>query len=329
LRFVAAEIRHHLNQRCWATAGCYRALVSRSSSPAAVLGRAIATAGIVVAALSLGGCQSTANGQAILTDPAEIVMAGARSTAALHTVHVRMDMTFQSAAGQGLGGGLLAGRMSEELDADLDTRSFAGRSVTSIQGMPDMTSDMILIGGQQFSRNAPDTRWTQFMQFGAPMPFPSNDQLVEILSTVIQGGGVDLKLAEQQACGDSTCYHVIANVDPAVEWQLLAPLTGGVGAPPAGLNLPPITLNLLVDQATRNLVGGNTDISFQGVSASVTVTLTNHDAEIVIAAPPPALVDQMGNGFGGGIINDVGGGVAPVPMPAESVPAIEEPMPSG
>jgi hypothetical protein len=221
--------------------------------------------------------------------------------------------------------------MSEELDADLETRSFAGRTVTSIQGMPDMTSDLILIGGQQFTRNAPDTRWTQFMQFGAPMQFPSNDQLVEILSTVIQGGGVDLKLAEQQACGDATCYHVIANVDPAVEWQLLAPVTGGVGAPPAGLNLPPITLHLLVDQATRNLVGGNTDVSMMGVSASVTFTLTNHDAEIVIAAPPPALVDQMGNGFGGGVLNNVGGEITPAPiaMPAESVPAVREPMPSG
>jgi hypothetical protein len=316
------------------TAGCYRALVSRSSSPAAILGRASAAAGIVIAALSLAGCQSTANGQAILTDPAEILMAGARSTAALHTVHARMDMTFQTAPGQGLGGGMqVAGRMSEELDADLDTRSFAGRTVTSVQGMPDMTSDMILVGGQQFSRNAPETRWTLFPQFGAPVALPSNDQLVEALSAVIEGGGVDLQLAEQQACGDVTCYHVIASIDPAVEWQLLAPLVGA-GAPPAGLDLPPITIHLLIDQPTRHLAGGNTQLSFQGISASVTFSLTNPDAEITIAAPPPALVDNMGNGFGGGIITNVGGGVAPVPMPAESippdelVPPVEEPLPS-
>jgi hypothetical protein len=304
--------------------------VSRSSSPATALARAMVAGGaLAIAVLAATGCQPNANGQPLLTDPAEIVMAGARSTAALHTVHLRMDMTFQSAAGQGIGGGVFAGRMSEELDADLETRSFAGRTVTSVQGMPDMTSDIILVGGQQFSRNAPDTRWTLFPQFGAPMPFPSNDQLVEALSSVIQGGGVDLQLAEQQACGEATCYHVIANIEPAVEWQLLAPLTGGGGAAPAGLNLPPITLHLLVDQATRQLAGGSTDVNFQGVSASVTFTLTNHDSDIVIAAPPPALVDNMGNGFGGGILNDVGDGVAPVPMPAESVPAVGEPMPSG
>jgi len=309
--------------------------VSRLSTPAVVT-RAVAIAGVaVLAVLAASGCQPSANGQALLTDPAEIVMAGARSTAALHTVHLRMDMTFQSVAGQGIGGGMqMAGRMSEELDADLETRSFAGRTVISVQGSPDMTSDIILVGGQQFSRNAPDTRWTLFPQFGGQMPFPSNDQLVEALSTVIQGGGVDLQLAEQQPCGDATCYHVIANIDPAVEWQLLAPLTGAGGAPPAGLNLPPVTLHLLVDQATRHLAGGNTDVSFQGVSASVTFSLTNHDGDIVIAPPPPALVDNMGNGFGGGIITNVGGGVAPVPMPAESVPPDElvppdgEPLPS-
>ena len=286
-----------------------------------------------VAALTLLatiGCQPSANGQPLLTDPAEIVMAGARSTAALHTVHLRLDVTFQSAAGQGLGGGMqIAGRASEELDADLETRSFAGRTVTSIQGMPDMTSDMILVGGQQFSRNAPDTRWTMFPQFGAPMAFPSNDQLVEALSTVIDGGGVDLQLAEQQPCGEATCYHVIATIDPAVEWQLLVPLTGGTGAPQGGLNLPPITLHLLVDQATRHLAGGSTDISFQGISASVTLSLTNHDGDIVIAAPPPALVDQMGNGFGDGTIIHVGDGVAPVPMPEESFPADELVPPDG
>jgi hypothetical protein len=289
-----------------------------------------------LAVLAATGCQPTANGQPLLTDPTEIVMAGARSTAALHTVHLRMDMTFRTDPNMGLGGGVqMGGQLSEEIDADLDTRNFAARTVTAVQGMPATTSDMILVGGQQFSRSTPDGRWMQFPQFGAPMAFPTNDQLVEALSSVIQGGGVDLQLAEQQACGEVTCYHVVATVDPAVEWQLLAPLTGGGGAAPAGFNLPPLTLHLLIDQPTRHLAGGNTDFSFMGVSAAVTFTLTNPDAEIVIAAPPPALVDQMGNGFGGGIITNVGGEVGPIALPEESVPADEllppdgEPLPSG
>jgi len=287
---------------------------------------------LALGVLAATGCQPSANGQPLLTDPAEIVMAGARSTAALHTVHLRMDMTFRTDPNAALGGGVpIGGQLSEEIDADLDTRNFAARTVTAMQGFPATTSDVILVGGQQFSRSTPDGRWMQFPQFGAPMAFPTNDQLVEALSSVLEGGGVGLQLADQQACGEVTCYHVVATVDPAVEWQLLAPLTGGGGAAPAGFNLPPLTLHVLIDQPTRHLAGGNTDVSIMGVSASVTFTLTKPDAEIVIAAPPPALVDQMGNGFGGGILNNVGGEVtpAPIPMPAESVPAVGEPMPSG
>lgn len=280
--------------------------------------------------LGLIGCQPASNGgQPLLTDPAEVVMAAVRSTAMLHTVHARMEMSIQGPAGQAFGGPAMNGRMAFDVDFDLDTRSFAGRSVVSMAGIPAMTSDMILVGGQQFTRTAPATRWTQMPQFGAQVPFPSNDQLVEGISTVIQGAGVDLQLADPEPCGEATCYHVIANMDPATEWQLLAPLTGGVGAAPAGGGLPPLTLHLLVDQATRALVSATTSITFQGMSTAMTITLTSPDAEIQIAPPPRALVDQMNNGFGGGTITNVGSGVIPVPeeslMPLESLPPLETP----
>lgn len=289
--------------------------MGRPPSASPIRGRVLAAVGLaVVTTFALIGCQPASNGsQPLLADPGEVVMAGVHSTAELHTVHARMEMTFQGPAGQGLGGQAMSGRMVFDVDADLDTRSFAGRTVASIQGMPAMTSDMILVGGQEFSRNAPDTRWMQMPQFGAQMPFPTNDQLVEAISTVVQGTGVDLQLAEPEPCGEATCYHVIANLDPATEWQLLAPLSGGVGAAPAGVNLPPLTLHLLVDQATRALVSASTAITFQGMTTAMTVTLTNPDAEIHIAPPPRALVNQVNNGFGGGIITTVGGNVMPVP----------------
>jgi hypothetical protein len=289
----------------------------------------------VLTVLLLIGCQPASNGgQPLLTDPSEVVMAAVRSTAGLHSVHARMEMTIRGGAGQGIGGPAMNGRMAFDVDVDLDTRSFAGRTVVSMAGMPDMTSDMILVGGQQFTRTAPATRWTQMPQFGPPVQFPANEQLVEGISTVIQGAGVDLQLTEPEPCGEATCYHVIASVDPATEWQLLASLSGGVGgapagavgagAAPAGLNLPPLTLHLLVDQATRALVGANTSITFQGIATAMTITLTNPDAEIHIAAPPRALIDQMNNGFfGGGVITTVGGEVAPVPV--ESLPPVGSP----
>jgi hypothetical protein len=312
-------------------AGCYRAPMSRrglfSAVPALV--RPIGTVGIaMLGVLAAVGCQPASNGgQPLLTDPAEVVMAGVRSTAALHAVHARFDISAQMAGGQQLGGPQqqFSSRAAIDLDIDLDTRSLAGRSVTAGMGGPDQTSDVILVGGQQFSRNAPDTRWTQFPQFGPAMPFPTNDQLVESISAVIENGGAQLSLTEPEACGEATCYHAVADLDPTATWQLMAPVfMGGLGSgqPPAGANIPPVTLHLLIDQSTRALIAVKTAVSMQGNVTTLAVTLSDHDVPIQIAAPPPALVDQTKNGFGGG--GNVGGAV-PVPTPAPVPAAVESP----
>ena len=301
------------------------------SSLVPALAKPIGTVGLVLLTLLAAvGCQSASNGgQPLLTDPAEVVMAGVRSTAALHAVHARFDISAQMAGGQQLGGPQqqFSSRATMDLDIDLDTRSLAGRSLMTGIGGPDQTSDVILVGGQQFSRNAPDTRWTQF-SLGPTMPFPTNEQLVASISAVVENGGAQLSLAEPEACGEVTCYHAVADLDPNATWQLMAPVFMGgpaSGPPPAGAGIPPITLHLLVDQSTRALIAVNTAISMQGNVTTLAVTLSNHDVPIQIVAPPPALVDQMNNGFGGGgVITNVGGAV-PIPTPAPVPAAVESP----
>ena len=301
------------------------------SSLVPALARPIGTVGLVLLTLLAAvGCQSASNGgQPLLTDPAEVVMAGVRSTAALHAVHARFDISAQMAGGQQLGGPQqqFSSRVAMDLDIDLDTRSLAGRSVMAGMGGPDQTSDVILVGGQQFSRNAPDTRWTQF-SLGPTMPFPTNEQLVESISAVIENGGAQLSLTEPEACGEATCYHAVADIDPTATWQLMAPVVMGgpaSGPPPAGAGIPPVTLHLLIDQSTRALIAVRTTVSMQGSVTTLDVTLSNHDVPIQIVAPPPALVDQMNNGFGGGgVITNVGGAV-PVPTPAPVPAAVESP----
>ncbi len=300
------------------------------SSVVPALARPIGTVGLaVLAVLAAVGCQSTSNGgQPLLTDPAEVVMAGVRSTAALHAVHARFDIGSQLTGGQLLGGPQqqFTSRVTMDLDIDLDTRSLAGRSVMTGIG-PDQTSDVILVGGQQFSRNSPDTRWTQF-SLGQAMPFLTNEQVVELISAVVENGGAQLSLTEPEACGEATCYHAVVDLDPTATWQLIGSVFMGgpaAGPPPAGAGIPPITLHLLVDQSTRALIAVNTAISMQGNVTTLAVTLSNHDVPIQIAPPPPALVDQMNNGFGGGgVITNVGGEV-PVPTPAPVPAAVESP----
>jgi hypothetical protein len=267
----------------------------------------------VATTLAAVACQpaSTA-GQPILTDPAEIVMAGVNSTASLHSVHARLEVSF------GRGGiGVAGGPSISDVDIDLDTRSFAARSVSAGQGGPDQVSEMIIVGGQQFVRMPPDPRWTGFPNMAGQQAFPSNADVVAAIASTIDSAHVVLNLAEPEPCGEATCYHVIAELDAEATWQLLGPLMMG-GArnepPPAGFNMPPITVHVLVDQASRALVGLNTAISLQGMSVTLAVGLSNHDVPVRIVAPPPALVDDMNMEGGDGM-------AVPAPVPAQPVPA--------
>jgi hypothetical protein len=273
-------------------------------------------AAVVATMLAALACQPTSNAsQPILTDPGEIVMAGVNSTAALHTVHARFDVNVGVVGGQPIGAQSIA-----DVDIDLDTRNFATRSVSAGQGGPDQVSEMINVGGQQFMRTPPDTRWTTFPNMGGvQQPFPSNAEVVAAIASTVESAHAVLQLADAEPCGEATCYHVIAELDAEATWQLLGPLMMGGAAnepPPAGFNMPPITLHVLVDQASRALVAVNTAISLQGMSITLAVSLTNHDVPVQIVAPPPALVDNMNLEGGGGFA--VPAPVAAPPVPAES-----------
>jgi hypothetical protein len=262
----------------------------------------------VVAILAATGCQPTASGGLpILTDPGEIVMAGARSTAALQTVHARIDMTLQVVGGQ-LGGQQVGLRSTTDIDIDLARHNLAGRSVTTGQGGPDQATEIIFVDGQQFTRDLPATRWTRLPNFGPQQPLPTNDELVAAISAVIESAGVVLQLADSEPCGEASCYHVIAELDATSTWHLIGPVLMGApanGPPPPGFELPPITLHVFVDQASRALAGANLAVSFQGTSVALTVNLTNHNAPFQIVPPNPALVDQLDVDFGGGIIRQL------------------------
>ncbi|HEY8799657.1 MAG TPA: hypothetical protein VIM20_03600, partial [Candidatus Limnocylindrales bacterium] len=86
-----------------------------------------------------------------------------------------------------------------------------------------------------------------------------------------------------------------------------------------GLALPPIALDLLVDQATGVLSQVQFKTSVQGASVQLAAVLSNPDLVVQIVAPPPALVDDItvGGGFGGG--------QGPVPTPAISMGPFESP----
>jgi hypothetical protein len=286
--------------------------VNLSSAVLARSRRSPALAGLfVIVVAGAVACDSGTSALPLLTDPAEIVMAAVRSTAALRGVHARVEVSFQD--GQALGGPAPAGISTFELDLDMATRDYAGRTINAGGGGIGETSEIIHVGGQQFNRSGPNARWTQFPDFGG-VPFPTNDDLVATIGTAIGGGGAQLRLADPESCGDATCYHVIAELDKAATWRLIAPLTGGRagGPPPPDFPVPALTIDLLVHQATRALIQARTTVTTQGTSIDLAVTLSNHDVEVVIVPPPPAMVDNVGVGI-------------PQPVPADPAPPTPQP----
>jgi hypothetical protein len=269
------------------TAGWYRGPVRR-------VARIVAA---TVAALAVA-CEPATPALPLLTDPAEVVMAGIRSTAALHTVHARFEIGFNMPGEGGMDGQTI------EIDADLDTRSFAGRGVADSANGADFTSEFIAVGGWQFTRNPPEQRWSSFQNVPAGVPFPSNDELLATISALVAGDGIAVRLADPETCGDSTCYHAIIDLDSDATWELFAPVLVGApgnGPPPEGLAIPPVTIDLYIDQATRALIAANTAFTIQGTGLRLSIVLSNHDVPVQIVAPPPGLVDNALDNVGGRI----------------------------
>ncbi|HEY8988438.1 MAG TPA: hypothetical protein VIM39_05410, partial [Candidatus Limnocylindrales bacterium] len=131
--------------------------------------------------------------------------------------------------------------------------------------------------------------------------------------------GVKLDLGEAATCSLGTCYHLTATVDGNAAFKTLMTAFGAPADANTGLALPPIALDLLVDQATGVLSQVQFKTSVQGASVQLAAVLSNPDLVVQIVAPPPALVDDItvGGGFGGG--------QGPPPTPEISIGPFESP----
>ena len=280
------------------------------------------SAALAAAALLVAACQPAPQALGALSDPREIVVAGVSSFAKTQTVHAHADVVIEMTL-QDIGPGqAMTANATLDADVDLVRRNIAARTTIAMGAGFDrnQVSEMILVGGQQFSRTPPDTRWTRFPMFDNQVMFPTNQEIADTVNGSLDGAGVVLRLADPAPCGEATCYHVVAELDPNAAWQMLGPILGAGGALPPGMNLDPITVDILVDQGTRTLMGLDAAVTVAGSKTTIRLTLSNHDIPIAISAPPANLVDEIDGGFGGGGM-DGGGGVVTMtlaPVPAES-----------
>ena len=272
------------------------------------------------------GCTSNASGP-LLTDPHEIVLKAIRSTAALSyvRVHAEIGVSMVAFGGPGAAGDL---RIGMDADVDLAHRQLAGRMTTQgsagfgagAGGQPAQVQEFISLANASYQRSGGTGRWTKFSTGGiGALAGPSNAQIAAMVEAFASDPGVKLDLGEAASCSLGTCYHLTATVDGNAAFKALMTAFGAPADANAGLALPPIALDLLVDQATGVLSQVQFQTSVQGASVQLAAVFSNPDLVVQIVAPPAALVDDLtvGPGFGGG--------QGPAPTPAISLGPGESP----
>ena len=256
-----------------------------------------ARASVAIAAFVLAvGCEAAPAPLPILTDPQEVLRAGLESTARLHGVHLRVEIGVDMQNG----GGTDSQRM--EIDVDLDSRSFAGRSVSTRDEGTDMTNDVVATGGIQYTRFGADARWNAMPDAGRA-PVPPNDELVRLVVAILARDTVDVRLAEPAACNDSTCYHVVVDLDADAASELIGPVVTGGAVAMAGEDrrISASSIDVYIDQATRRLIAANTAFRFGGTGFRLAIVLSHHDIPVQIVPPPPGQVENVLDNVGGRI----------------------------
>jgi hypothetical protein len=260
--------------------------------------RLAAVVGAAVAAGCLAACES-APALPILTDPHEVVTAAAASTAELGSVHAQVDLAGRNVED----GGQEQIRYALEADIDVQGRNLAGRSRMSSGDAPANveTSEFVVLNRTIFSRNGDDPLWSANDDDGNGDHLPTTAAYLTMIETAITNGTAVLALSDAVPCGAVTCYHVTATLAREASWLLVvSPLVSGEvgGDLPRPEMVPgPAALDIYVEQNTRLLAAMSGTFSIQGAAITFSVTFSNHDLPIRIAAPPPQLLENPNGGF--------------------------------
>ena len=145
-----------------------------------------------------------------------------------------------------------------------------------------------------------DDRWQRIPIDAGSDPrngIPATPAIAVALRALLSDPGLTAKLEGMKTCGDRQCYHVTLTIAPDLTWRAI---NGALlGAPPGGElgpvdpAVPEITLDVLVDEATRRLMSLSTSIAVDNQSVDLSATLSNHDVEFDLVPPPPEQVVEF------------------------------------
>ena len=291
---------------------------------------------VVLLAILVAGCNPTAEAEALprLDDPTEILEEALRTTAELGFVHAKVDAAIT-------GGAEMMGAQAATLEGDLDLgqREFHATLTADAGALGKQQAEVLLVGTDMFTRTqtsvpgeSADGRWQRMPLDAGSDPrsgIPATPAIAVALKSVLGDPGITTALEGMESCGDGQCYHVTATIAPEVTWKALnGGLLGGepgadVGPPDPAV--PEIVLDILVDEATRQLMSIKSTVAVQGVSADLAATFSNHNVEFDLLPPSPDDVDQSNEGGGfsapgaapGVILDEVGNELEATPAPMQ------------
>ena len=257
----------------------------------------------------VAGCDSTAQALPRLDDPKEIIEEALRTTAELEFVHARLEAAAE----------VMGESQSYSLEGDLNLAQREFHANFDLQGGGGMQqrAEILLVGTDMFTRTQEaslgavrDDRWQRIPIDAGSDPrngIPATPAIAVALKALLGDPGLNAKLVGMETCGDRQCYHLTLTIAPDLTWRAinggLFVAQPGVEPGPVDPAVPEITLDVMVDEATRNLMSLSSSITTQGQSVDLNATLSNHNVEFGLVPPPPDQVMQSNVG-----------GATPAPM---------------
>jgi len=240
----------------------------------------------------------------LLTDGREVVTRAMTATSALRTVHARIDYAAwnpdQDRAGR-------APDMSAFAEVDVD---LAVPGVQGIAGVADGgRQSFILVGGAAFLMNSETGRWSRSPMGGMdgirPL-LPGGAALADV-PAILAGALADPTTTQELQgvvdCATGRCYHVLVSVSPDRVLTAVIDLVDLDQQPGFDEHelrrsgfVPALAVDIAVDTASHRLVDASVSLSLQGYPVTVRMQLSRFDEQVSIQPPPPALVDQFGQG---------------------------------
>jgi hypothetical protein len=267
---------------------------------------------VILLAVLVGGCQANAAALPRLDDPQEILEEALRTTAELEFVHAKVDLDVS---------GPIEATASIEADINLESREFHATGEADLGIAGGQRAELLLVGTEMFTRleGIPglddDTKWRRSTMGAGQDPragIPPNPAIAVALRALFDDPSLETELRGMESCGSRECYHVRATIAPDLLWRALNGALFGAPPdaeiPPVDPSLAPVTVDLLVDEATRRLDSVTTTVEYGGITVDVSILFTNHDVEFELVAPAADQVDDSAGGFEGLDILDLLGG---------------------